>query len=201
MWRRIRPFCSRSIARFSSARRASGGTANTPRRSSATTGVVFIFGSSQWGALRRAQGGHREEERLGSCPRRVNASLTTAPGRNSVFETRGAGTQAVRIRAHAADRGRGQVSTARHSHRRYNPLLDEWVLCSPGRLDRPWQGQTETASDEELPSYDPDCALCPGNRRAKGEANPHYPGTFAFDNDYPALHAAPETTTPSAPRE
>src|SRR6185503_19701462 len=73
------------------------------------------------------------------------------------------------------------------AHRRYNPLLDEWVLCSPGRLQRPWQGQVETASDESLPAYDPSCYLCPGNARAGGARNPAYTSTFAFDNDFPAL--------------
>lgn len=73
------------------------------------------------------------------------------------------------------------------SHRRYNPLLDEWVLCSPGRLDRPWQGQSETETRDALPSYDPECYLCPGNLRASGERNPAYASTFAFDNDFPAL--------------
>src|SRR5438094_7723625 len=73
------------------------------------------------------------------------------------------------------------------SHRRYNPLLDEWVLCSPGRLRRPWQGHVETAPDENLPAYDPACYLCPGNARAGGARNPAYTSTFAFDNDFAAL--------------
>jgi UDPglucose--hexose-1-phosphate uridylyltransferase len=77
------------------------------------------------------------------------------------------------------------------AHRRYNPLLDEWVLCSPGRLQRPWQGQVESTSDEELPAYDPACYLCPGNARAGGARNPAYTSTFAFDNDFPALVPAP----------
>lgn len=72
-------------------------------------------------------------------------------------------------------------------HRRYNPLLDEWVLVSPGRLDRPWQGQVEPPPDERLPEYDPSCSLCPGNARAGGAVNPPYTGTFVFDNDFPAL--------------
>jgi UDPglucose--hexose-1-phosphate uridylyltransferase len=72
-------------------------------------------------------------------------------------------------------------------HRRYNPLLDEWVLCSPHRLQRPWQGQVEPDSPEARPHYDPVCYLCPGNQRAGGQRNPDYPATFVFDNDYPAL--------------
>ena len=73
------------------------------------------------------------------------------------------------------------------AHRRYNPLLDEWVLCSPGRLRRPWQGHVETAPDENLPAYDPACYLCPGNERAGGARTPEYPSTYVFDNDFAAL--------------
>jgi UDPglucose--hexose-1-phosphate uridylyltransferase len=72
-------------------------------------------------------------------------------------------------------------------HRRHNPLLDEWVLCSPHRLERPWQGQREELPDDDLPAYDPSCYLCPGNERAGGQRNPAYGTTFAFDNDFPAL--------------
>ena len=72
-------------------------------------------------------------------------------------------------------------------HRRYNPLLEEWVLVSPHRLQRPWQGQVEAPAPESRPRYDPECYLCPGNARAGGKRNPEYTGTFAFDNDYPAL--------------
>ena len=64
------------------------------------------------------------------------------------------------------------MSERESSHRRYNPLLDEWVLCSPGRLDRPWQGQTDDAGAAEEPADDPGCYLCPGNRRANGERKP-----------------------------
>jgi len=81
------------------------------------------------------------------------------------------------------------MSTLTESHRRYNPLLDEWVLCSPHRLERPWQGQVENVDSEPLPSYDPACYLCPGNPRARGQRNPGYTTTFAFDNDFPALTA------------
>jgi UDPglucose--hexose-1-phosphate uridylyltransferase len=72
-------------------------------------------------------------------------------------------------------------------HRRYNPLLDEWVVCSPHRLERPWQGQVETPPQETRPAHDPGCYLCPGNLRAGGQRNPAYETTFAFDNDFPAL--------------
>jgi UDPglucose--hexose-1-phosphate uridylyltransferase len=75
----------------------------------------------------------------------------------------------------------------RAPHRRYNPLLDEWVLCSPHRLQRPWQGQVEDAAPPARPRYDPSCYLCPGNERANGQRNPTYPTTFAFENDFPAL--------------
>lgn len=72
-------------------------------------------------------------------------------------------------------------------HRRFNPLLDEWVLCSPRRLERPWRGLVERRSHARPPAYDPACYLCPGNARAGGERNPPYTTTFAFDNDFPAL--------------
>lgn len=77
-------------------------------------------------------------------------------------------------------------------HRRYNPLLDEWVLVSTNRTQRPWQGSREPPPDENRPSYDPDCYLCPGNGRAGGERNPAYDGTFVFTNDFAALR--PDTS-------
>lgn len=72
-------------------------------------------------------------------------------------------------------------------HRRFNPLTGEWVLVSPHRAKRPWLGQVEKSSLENLPSYDPTCYLCPRNERAGGVTNPDYSGTFAFDNDFAAL--------------
>lgn len=74
-----------------------------------------------------------------------------------------------------------------HPHRRFNPLTDEWILVSPQRAKRPWQGQTEDIPEEVRPSYDPNCYLCPGNSRSGGQQNPQYEGTFVFDNDFPAL--------------
>ena len=81
----------------------------------------------------------------------------------------------------------GPFSSQELSHRRYNPLTGEWVIVSPHRLRRPWQGQVETSSQERRPAYDPTCYLCPGNERAGGVRNPTYTGTFVFDNDFPAL--------------
>ncbi len=72
-------------------------------------------------------------------------------------------------------------------HRRYNPLSDEWLLVSAERTQRPWQGLEEPPEPADLPAYDPDCYLCPGNVRANGERNPGYESTFVFTNDFPAL--------------
>ena len=72
-------------------------------------------------------------------------------------------------------------------HRRYNPLINEWVLVSPHRSKRPWQGQNEVVSSDKLPEYDPECYLCAGNVRANGEKNPLYENAFVFENDFAAL--------------
>lgn len=76
---------------------------------------------------------------------------------------------------------------AEHPHRRYNPLMRQWILVSPHRTQRPWQGQVEAPPVDRRPSYDPGCYLCPGNERTGGARNPAYTGTFVFDNDFAAL--------------
>ncbi|MBX9795720.1 UDP-glucose--hexose-1-phosphate uridylyltransferase [Sphingomonas sp.] len=79
------------------------------------------------------------------------------------------------------------MSMAGIPHRRRNPLTGRWVLVSPHRLQRPWQGQEEAADATRPPAYDPTCYLCPGNARAGGAVNPAYAGPHAFTNDYAAL--------------
>jgi UDPglucose--hexose-1-phosphate uridylyltransferase len=72
-------------------------------------------------------------------------------------------------------------------HRRFNPLTHEWVLVSPHRTARPWQGQIEESVIVSQSQYDPQCYLCPGNARVGGVRNPAYTSTFVFDNDFAAL--------------
>lgn len=74
-----------------------------------------------------------------------------------------------------------------YSHKRLNILTGEWVLVSPHRAKRPWQGQNESISNEVRPAYDETCYLCAGNTRINGEVNPKYTDVFVFTNDFAAL--------------
>ena len=79
------------------------------------------------------------------------------------------------------------MSEADLPHRRRNLLTGEWLLVSPHRAKRPWQGEAAPPPAPRPSAYDLGCYLCPGNLRAIGEQNPEYPGTFVFTNDFAAL--------------
>lgn len=81
---------------------------------------------------------------------------------------------------------------------RWHPLREEWVVIAAHRQDRPWSGETREAVTRELPDYDPDCYLCPGNARAGGKAkNDDYSNIFVFDNDFPSISF--EAPAPASP--
>lgn len=76
-----------------------------------------------------------------------------------------------------------------HSHIRQNPLTGDWIMVSPHRTKRPWQGKTEDIVKDSRPEYDPSCYLCAGNPRMNGEINPKYSDTYVFQNDFAALQS------------
>ncbi len=89
---------------------------------------------------------------------------------------------------------------AESPHKRRNPLTGEWILVSPHRTKRPWQGLAEAPDVSVRPAFDPGCYLCPGNVRANREVNPDYAGTYVFTNDFAALTPdLPEDAPPSDP--
>jgi len=85
-------------------------------------------------------------------------------------------------------------------HRRRNALTGEWLLVSPHRTQRPWQGRREETAGDNRPAHDPQCYLCAGNTRANGERNPAYENTFVFTNDFAALLPEAAGSPPLADR-
>ncbi|MCW8848920.1 MAG: UDP-glucose--hexose-1-phosphate uridylyltransferase [Melioribacteraceae bacterium] len=75
----------------------------------------------------------------------------------------------------------------KNTHKRFNPMNGEWILVSPNRTKRPWQGQNEDVTKDQKPQYDAECYLCPTNTRANGEKNPKYDATYSFINDFSSL--------------
>ena len=80
-----------------------------------------------------------------------------------------------------------QTKLLRFPHRRKNILTGEWILVSPQRTQRPWQGEISAPSNAQSLEYESGCYLCPGNKRANGNTNPQYTGTYVFTNDFSAL--------------
>lgn len=86
--------------------------------------------------------------------------------------------------------------TDQQPHRRQNLLTGEWVLVSPHRMGRPWQGETGNSAPAEALTHDPACYLCAGNTRVGGVVNPAYDGVWVFENDFPALLAPDGEASP-----
>ncbi len=86
-----------------------------------------------------------------------------------------------------------QTNLQDYSHKRFNILTGEWVLVSPHRAKRPWQGQNEAVNNQVRPAHDPNCYLCAGNTRINGEKNPDYKDVYIFTNDFAALQTKSET--------
>lgn len=85
-------------------------------------------------------------------------------------------------------------------HRRHNPLTGEWVLVSPHRSQRPWQGQQEKPEQQKRKVYEQSCYLCPNNERVSGKTNPDYQNTYVFENDCAALLPSPGTSCHPLPQ-
>lgn len=129
---------------------------------------------------------------MGLIPKEAENGWGSGPhtGRTASAATLGAGnhhTLPVTQTIQAQPENAMTFDPDHHSHRRYNPLAGQWVLVSPQRGKRPWQGQQEAADDGARLHHDAGCYLCAGNARVTGERNPNYQGPFVFTNDFAAL--------------
>ncbi len=70
--------------------------------------------------------------------------------------------------------------------KRWHPLRREWVVYAAHRNTRPWNFAAKQQVIPEL-AYDPNCYLCPGNKRVNGAVNPQYNAIFIFENDHPVV--------------
>ena len=82
---------------------------------------------------------------------------------------------------------RPSTPSRRDPHRRYNPLLDEWVLVSADRTAGRGSAAASGRRRATRPPTTRPATCVPGNRRANGEVNPDYAETFVFTNDFAAL--------------
>jgi len=82
---------------------------------------------------------------------------------------------------------------------RWHPLRREWVVVSSHRNERPWLGERVSEPPRALPTYMPDCYLCPGNARSSGLRNEPYRGVFVFDNDHPCVGPGAPTSLAAPP--
>ena len=80
------------------------------------------------------------------------------------------------------------IDLRRTSSRRLNLLTGKYILLSPQRITRPWNGQVEKIDEEKQPAYDKNCYLCPKNERISKEKNPDYKGLYHFPNDCAAIN-------------
>lgn len=73
--------------------------------------------------------------------------------------------------------------------RRWQPLLQQWVIIGAASSARPWSGALVKVVHNDQPLHDAGCYLCPRVERANGAVNPDYSLPFAFDNDFASLAA------------
>lgn len=61
------------------------------------------------------------------------------------------------------------VTSQMNNYRRYNPLLDEWVIVAANRVNRPWQGAKTESGSAGFQDTGKTNPLAPGGLRSNGE--------------------------------